>query len=65
MALPLLSMVQKRVYVPSSRRNTNIFRGFSSLLIRKKASASCCPSPSRSTIWTDWMFRPPVGEAYS
>jgi len=46
-------------------RKITIFSGFSPLGARKKATASSYPSPLRSVIWTDWIFRPLEGETYS
>ena len=42
-----------------------IFSGFSSASLRKNATASSCPSPSRSSSCTGWMLLPEMGAAYS
>ena len=64
MAEPLLSMVHSCSNESSVGRKITIFSGFSPLGARKKATASY-PSPLRSVIWTDWIFRPLEGETYS
>ena len=65
MELPPDSMVLYREKVPFSSRKNRIFRGLSSAVWRKKATASFSPSPSMSIICRDWILLPLEGVMYS
>ena len=65
MDVPPDSMVQYSSKDSCSARKIMIFRGFSSDVWRKKATASSLPSPSMSTICRDWILLPPAGAMYS